>query len=177
MLRTVNVGGGEVFTGGLATRALSAIGARAMTVDNSIVVGEGFDATKPEDQALFAHEQYHLQHSGGEGAHDARDTEEIAARAVERMVLHTSSGGVESHEASHNHDVTGTPSSSSSGGGTTDPSNDRAGPNAARAMGVLRKRGLREPEIVRMLADEVLRSIEGARDRSHERSGGKKGIG
>ena len=90
--------GGEVFTGALASRTLDAMGARAMTVDRSIIVSEDFDPNKPEDAALFAHEQYHLEHSGGEGTNSGHDHEEQQARAVESMVLHRShAGGAEMH--------------------------------------------------------------------------------
>ena len=175
-LRSQSMDGGEVFSGGLATRALGALGARAMTVDNSIIVGEGFNPSNPADKALFAHEQYHLQHSGGEGTHNARDAEEIAARAVERMVLHTSGGGVESHEASHTIDTTGTPSAGSSDARGTDPDANSSGPNAARGFGVFRGRGMRRPDIVEMLARQVLNGLNESRDRSQERGGGKKGL-
>ena len=37
-------GGGEVWEGPLASKALKALGARAMTVDSSIIVGDDFDA-------------------------------------------------------------------------------------------------------------------------------------
>lgn len=173
-LRRKSVGDGEVFTGGLATRALKALGARAMTVDNAIVMPESFDASKPEDKALFAHEDYHLKHSGGEGANDSRDGEEIAARAAERMVLHTSSGGVESHEAAHTKDNTGAPSSDTAGkqGG----SKAASGPNAGRGAGVLAKRGLNRDQILRMLTDQVSRGLDEARQHAEERGGGKKGL-
>lgn len=86
-------GGGEVFKGPLASRALKAIGARAMTVDRSIIVNEGFNASLAEDQALFAHEQHHAQNSGGAGGDHGRDTEEIEARAIEAMVFHRAAQG------------------------------------------------------------------------------------
>ena len=81
-------GGGSVYRGEVASRALKAVGARAMTVDRSIIVSEDFDPARPEDQALYAHEQYHVEHSGGEGGHSVRDAEEVAARATEAMVFH-----------------------------------------------------------------------------------------
>lgn len=85
--------GGEVYTGSLAKRALRAMGARAMTLDETIIVDETFDESNPEDQALYAHERLHQLESGGHGAEGSRDTEEVAARAVERMVLHRSRMG------------------------------------------------------------------------------------
>jgi hypothetical protein len=87
--------GGEVFTGNLASRALKAVGARAMTMDGSIFVNEGFGNT-PEDMALYAHERVHESGSGGHdhGDHNhGNDPEEMAARAVERMVLHKARAG------------------------------------------------------------------------------------
>ncbi len=85
--------GGEVYTGELAAKALRSVGARAMTFDNSIIVDEGFDFDKAEDAALYAHERVHEEGSGGTTENTGRDTEEIAARAVERMVLHRSKAG------------------------------------------------------------------------------------
>ncbi|MCA9571303.1 MAG: DUF4157 domain-containing protein, partial [Myxococcales bacterium] len=87
--------GGEVFQGALASRALKAVGARAMTMDGNIFVNEGFGGT-PEDQALYAHEKVHEEGSGGHdhGDHNrGNDPEEMAARAVERMVLHKARSG------------------------------------------------------------------------------------
>lgn len=86
-------GGGEVFKGPIASRALKAMGARAMTLDRSVIVGEDFNAARPEDQALFAHEQHHLNAGGGEGGHNGRDAEEAEARAVEAMVFHRAAAG------------------------------------------------------------------------------------
>ena len=85
-------GGGEVFKGELARRALRAVGARAMTMDNSIFVDDDFDLSNPDDQALYAHEVHHQMESGGmsEGGNDKHDHEEFAAQAIERMVLHRS---------------------------------------------------------------------------------------
>ena len=92
-------GGGSVFRGAIASRALKAVGARAMTIDRQIVVADDFDPSRPEDQALYAHERYHAEQGdgrGGGGGSNFRDAEEIAARAVERMVLHRAmSGGYE----------------------------------------------------------------------------------
>ena len=173
-LRRTSVGGGEVFTGGLATRALKALGARAMTVDNAIVMPESFDPSKREDKALFAHEDYHLKHSGGEGANDGRDGEEIAARAAERMVLHTSAGGVESHEASHTQDNTGAPSAEPAGRQGT--SKAAKGPHAGRGFDVLTQRGLNRDKIIQMLTDQVMRGLDEGRQHSEERGGGKKGL-
>jgi hypothetical protein len=175
-LRRRSVGGGEVFTGDLADRALKALGARAMTVDQAIVMPQGFDPNQREDAALFAHEQYHLKHSGGEGAHHARDSEEIAARAQERMVLHTSTGGVESHEASHQKGDTGTPSTASSAATGTTSSSQTKGPHAARGFEVMTSRGMSRDEIVRRLVGDVMHGLDQARERAEERHANKRGL-
>lgn len=87
--------GGSVYTGPLARQALRAVGARAFTVDNTIVVDPTFDSSKPEDAALYAHERHHQERSGGEGGSvaGAHDTEERQAIAIEEMVLHRMQGG------------------------------------------------------------------------------------
>lgn len=87
-LRSQSVGNGEVFRGSLADKALQAVNARAMTVEGEIIVNGNFDPSKPEDQALFAHEKFHQEQSGGVAGHSGRDAEEIAARAIESMVFH-----------------------------------------------------------------------------------------
>lgn len=170
------VSGGDVFAGSLATRALQALGARAMTVDNSIVVNDQFNEHKPEDKALLAHEQYHLRHSGGEGAHEARDGEEIAARSVERMVLHTSTGGVESHEAGHQRGGTGVPSTPNAESGGARSGQHHKGPNASRGFGVLVSRGLNRDQILQMMLQQVMHGLEQGREHADERHAGKKGL-
>lgn len=86
--------GGEVVTGPTARRALRALNARAMTMDETIFVDEDFDVSRPEDAALYAHERHHQMESGGfADGHGPRDHEEIAARAIERMVLHRAKSG------------------------------------------------------------------------------------
>jgi hypothetical protein len=91
-LQRKDIGGGEgeVFSGPLASRALKAMGARAMTLDETVIVDEGFSTDSSEDQALYAHELVHAEGSGGAGAVGSRDSEEVTARAVESMVLHRS---------------------------------------------------------------------------------------
>lgn len=85
--------GGEAFTGRLAQDALNAVGARAMTMDSTIIMGEGTDMSNPEDLALYAHEKHHAEHSGGEHGSNAHDTEEREARQIEGMVFHRSKNG------------------------------------------------------------------------------------
>jgi hypothetical protein len=85
--------GGEVVTGPLVRQALRTLGARAMTMDHTIFVDEDFDLANPEDQALYAHERHHQLESGGTDDHGRHDAEEMAARTIERMVLHRSASG------------------------------------------------------------------------------------
>ena len=86
-------GGGEAFSGPLANKALKTLGARAMTMDHNVFVQSGFDPSKGDDLALWAHESHHQQESGGSDNHSAMDGEERAARARERLVLHQSQAG------------------------------------------------------------------------------------
>ncbi len=167
-------GGGEVFTGALASRSLEAVGARAMTVDRSIIVAEDFDPNKPEDAALFAHEQYHLEHSGGEGHNSGHDQEESEARAVERMVLHRSrTGGPEMHEAAHTSAPGGAPTGSA-GAGHERPGDTEGGGGADVGYRALLAQGLSHQEIVDKMAREALMGLENARDQRSNRWGDKK---
>ena len=166
--------GGEVYTGAVASRALSALGARAMTVDRSIIVDETFDPNKPEDAAVYAHEQYHLDHSGGVGDNSGHDAEETAARSVERMVLHRMTGGAESHDAQHVSNAQGTPDSPSSNTATRPDSS--GSPSGAAGYAAMIARGMTHDEVVDQLAREVLMSLEGQRDRHGERSSSKRGF-
>ena len=163
--------GGEVFTGQVASRALKALGARAMTVDNSIIVSESFDPNKAEDAAVYAHEQFHLEGSGGVGDNDGHDQEEAGARQVERMVLHRMSGGVESHEAEHTANPGG-----AQGGGAAKGNTSANGSTALGAYAAMRESGMNHGEIVEQLAQQVLQSMQTQRDHHGERSVGKKGF-
>jgi hypothetical protein len=166
-------GGGEVFTGDVASRSLKAVGARAMTVDKSIIVSDEFDPNRPEDQALFAHEQFHVEHSGGEGTHESRDAEEVAARAVERMVLHRAShGGATSHEAAHS-----TPGGGATGGGVSasgTPQNVANNSAAQRGYASMRAQGLSHEQIVERLAQEFILAMDARGELESSRSGDKK---
>jgi hypothetical protein len=87
-------GGGTVWQGELATEALEVMDARAMTLDQSIIVSEDFDYSRPEDAALYAHEQFHIdQGDHSAGGHHIHSAEEVSARAVEGMVLHRAATG------------------------------------------------------------------------------------
>ena len=164
-LQRRHVPGGEVYSGDLGTRALGALGARAMTVDRSIIVSENFDPSNPEDQALLAHERHHLEHSGGQGENSGRDAEEIAARAIERMVMHSMAGGMESHDAGH-------AGAAAAGGAGLDKEQDAA----ARGYQALRGRGLSHEEVLRFLAREVMTAITAQREQGEMRMTDKKGF-
>jgi hypothetical protein len=168
-------GGGEVFTGDVASRALKAVGARAMTVDRSIIVSDEFDASKPEDQALFAHEQYHLEHSGGEGTNESRDAEEIGARAVERMVLHRArAGGPESHEA--NHAVPQTNNHGAAGPHEAKSKKQETETAAQRGYQALRDAGYAHADVVAHLGQEIMRVMDHQKQANFHRLGDKKGF-
>jgi len=168
-------GGGEVYTGEAASRSLKAVGARAMTVDHSIVVSEDFDPNRPEDQALYAHEKVHLEGSGGKGSHTDRDAEEIAARAAERMVLHRAkAGGVESHEAPH----TAAPAQAGHAGhgSHASQSKSRAGAPAQRGYVALREEGESHHDIVYRLAREVIHALDSRKELRDARHADRKGF-
>ncbi len=80
--------GGEVFQGPAATRALKALGAKAMTVDGAVVVSEDFDPSRPEDAALYAHEMHHVAMGATAATHPVHDAEEQAARAIQQLTFH-----------------------------------------------------------------------------------------
>lgn len=144
--------GGEVYKGPLARRALRAVGARAMTMDRTIIVDDDFDPHKPEDQALYAHERVHQMESGGDDhPSDLRDAEEVAARAVERMVVHRSAAGEDF--SSIMRDVASRASASV-------PESKSATKSAAsptdQAYSMLLSKGMSHQQIVDMLALKVL---------------------
>lgn len=168
-------GGGTVFRGPLASRALKAVGARAMTLDRQIIVGDDFNASNPEDQALFAHEQHHALHGdgdGGGGGENFQDAEETAARAVERMVLHREGGyegGYEpgaggSDKAQGAADLGGR----GAGAGVQSAADNVDGrekkPSSTRGYNVLLSRGMSHNDIV----DEMARRASGALDEQHQ---------
>ena len=180
-------GGGEVFSGALASRALDALGARAMTVDKSIIVSQDFDPSKPESQALYAHEQVHMMGSGGHGSHEAADAEELAARSVERMVLHRAmSGGYEGGYQPGAGAGMPSPHGPSDGGGrgvTPDAHNEAdATPNGQAhrptpegGYANLRNQGFSHDDVVDKLAKEYLESQEEQSISESGRENDKKG--
>jgi hypothetical protein len=156
-------GGGEVMSGPTASKALKTLGARAMTMDNTIFVDEGFDASRPADLALLAHEQHHQAESGGTDTdHGEYDAEEMAARARERMVLHRAGKG---------EDADAILSDARSGGPSTHDEVDRliagednafddAGrPDPIEAYRRLRKQGMPHAQVVKELADYVVQAL------------------
>jgi len=155
--------GGEVYKGPLASRALRAVGARAMTMDRTIIVDEDFDPGEPEDQALYAHERLHQLESGGDDqSTDLSDAEEVAARAVERMVLHRAKAGEDfggiMRDVSVYRDAA--PQSGGSGGGEA-PSEGMDG--AAAGYQALARSGKSHDQIVQLLARRVMKALfEGA---------------
>jgi len=168
-------GGGEVWGGPLATRALKALGARAMTVDDSIVVGEDFNPSSAESQALYAHERFHQEVSGGAGSHQLADAEEHAARTVERMVLHrAASGGTEAGAALSGEAIRSLPNTPDAG---TEPGEGQAerAPDPARGYDALKAQGLSHQEIVDQLAGACVVSLDAQSATRHERSGDIKG--
>ena len=163
-LRSQNMPHGEVFRGGIADRALSAVGARAMTIDGEIIVNSHFSPQDAADQALYAHEMYHQEHSGGVAGSSVRDAEEISARAVEAMVFHRAKSGdsdpiprkaSELLDESQNGDSTKSRDDSPDGPN----SKDKAEPNAARGYSALIAEGLDHVEIVQQVAEKIVEEM------------------
>ncbi|MFT7520481.1 MAG: hypothetical protein ACI9MC_002630 [Kiritimatiellia bacterium] len=155
-------GGGEVYSGPTASRALRALGARAMTMDSTIFVAEDFNESSAHDRALYAHERHHQMTSGGAGAADTHhDDEELAARAIERMVIHRSEAGEDF--GSIMRDVTDSRIQREADVDTLTPAvgNKAALPDdpAAQAYMALRSQGRDHESVVRELADYCVQSI------------------
>ncbi|MBW2257546.1 MAG: DUF4157 domain-containing protein [Deltaproteobacteria bacterium] len=152
--------GGEVYKGPLASRALRAVGARAMTMDKTIIVDEDFDPGEPDDQALYAHERLHQMESGGDdGSTDLSDSEEVAAQAVERMVLHRAQAGEDFGGIMRDVSVyrAGRSSSVASGGGGGGMDGAAAGYQA------LLRSGKSHDQVVQLLARRIMKALfEGA---------------
>ena len=169
------VPGGDVFSGDLANRALKALGARAMTVDRSIIVSSEFDSSKPEDKALLAHEQFHLDHSSGVGENSGHDHEEVMARAIERMVLHQAFGGTESHEAQH----AGPGQGGGHAGGVAHAggnAQDQTDNPAVRGYKALRARGMSHQAVIDLLVKEIHSGMDAQREQAGHRMSDKKGF-
>ena len=138
-------GGGEVFKGPAASRALKAMGARAMTVDRSIIVGDSFNASRAEDQALFAHEEVHRDYQGSSGGHSSTSTEEKMARQAEAMVFHRMAGGYEGGY----------------GQGSSDKPEANAGsPSPSRGYAALRAQGYNHGDVVEELTRRAMGALQ-----------------
>lgn len=178
-------GGGAVYRGPVASRALEALGARAMTVDQQIVVSDDFDPSKPEDRALLAHEQYHVDQGdglGGGGGENFRDAEEIAARAVERMVLHRLEGGPEpgiQPGAGAREALVGLvdPVDAAAGEASSPNAPDVLGqsPNSSRGYGRLRAKGLSRAAIIEDLARQAVGTLDAQAEVGLDRQADKRG--
>lgn len=169
LYRVTTPDGGEVYKGPLAKRALEALGARAFTMDETIFVDDDFDLSTPEDQALYAHEVHHQMESGGiDDGHSGYDHEEFAARAIESMVLHRSQAGEAFGTIMRDVRAGGASGTVTAGAGRTivprsgsagqDAQADKEDPMAAYAA--LRNQGKSHEQVVRELAEFVLRSID-----------------
>ena len=182
-------GGGEVYSGPVATRALRALGARAMTLDRSIIVGDDFDMARPEDAALYAHEQYHVEHGdghGGGGGDNFRDAEEIAARAAEAIAYRQAKGGVETGSTPGAGPGAGSPhGGGDDAGGSVTPGapassskadgSGRRAPEPAKGYKSLRDQGFTHSEVVETLARKVIHTMDDAEVVRNDRQGHLKG--
>jgi hypothetical protein len=168
-------GGGVAYRGETATRALNALGARAMTLDRSIIVADDFDPSDVSDQALFAHEQYHADHGdggGGGGGENFADAEEVAARAVERMVLsRAAAGGYEGGDtpgagggATGHNEADGGTVGAGPQAASNKPDDLSRDPDAAAGYAAMRNKGMSHMDVV----DEMARRVVDATDQSHE---------
>lgn len=151
--------GGEVYSGPTATRALRALGARAMTMDRNIFVADDFDPSDPEDAALYAHELHHQMESGGvDDGHGAHDAEEAAAQAIERMVLHRSAKGDSFGEIMRDVRSQGVATAPVKGQDEATTASDKED-EVMKAYRALRKQGKSHHQIVRDLAQFVVFSL------------------
>ena len=181
--------GGEVYRGEVASRALDALGARAFTVDRTIIVGDDFDPYRIEDAALHSHEMYHVEQGdglGGGGGENFRDAEEIAARAVESLVIQRSmAGGVEAGYSAGAGARKGGIQSGEAGAGvgagardannSADDASD-ADADAAEGYAALLAQGMSHQEIVLDMARRVLRAMDEQAEWKHIRQGHNKGF-
>ena len=187
-LRSQAMPGGEVFRGSLADEALNKVGARAMTIDGEIVVNSNFDSTKPEDQALYAHERLHQQESGGAAGAMVRDAEEIKARMVEAMVFHKASQGDSSvltktpDELLNEYEREAPPGSEGSTEGESKSATTKASgsedqePDPVEGYLHLLEEGYSHEEIVQRLARKILDEMELNRGRERNRAGTHRGF-
>lgn len=182
-------GGGSVLRGPLATRALKSVGARAMTVDRSIIVSDDFNPSNPEDAALYAHEAFHAQHGDGEGGgggSNFRDAEEVAARAVERMTFHRMTGGYEGgnqpgagpgagHGWKGGEKSGGASGASTSGSASATPESTHSKPDPVRGYWAMIDQGFSHGDIVEDLARRVVGAMDDSHQSKLDRHGDKRG--
>lgn len=180
--------GGEVYRGSVATRALDSLGARAFTVDRTIVVGDDFDPYRAEDAALYAHEMYHVEAGdggGGGGGENFRDAEEVAARAVESLVLsRAAAGGIEAGYAAGAGARKGGLQSGDSGAGIGARPGDAGAtaeesegdPEAEMGYKTLLAQGMSHAEIVDKLTRRILRTLDEQAEWKDSRQGNNKGF-
>jgi len=166
--------GGEVYSGSVVKKALRAVGARAMTMDNAIFVDDDFDLSNPEDQALYAHERHHQLESGGTDDHGAHDAEEMAARSIERMVLHRAAEGEDFNAimrdvADHGDDAPEMAAASGRTGRVTESVIVDDDISQAALSGMLAA-GMPYEQIVRELAEHVVDSMSNADENERVRS-------
>ena len=158
------VDGGQVYSGPTATRALRALGARAMTLDKDIFVAEDFDEGSSEDQALYAHERHHQMEHGRVDAGAHSYAEEQAAQTIERMVLHRSKKG--DSFGSIMRDVNSGQvhrDSQSTGGASASSADPQASSNLDQIQKTVMKMmqgGQSYDDVVDLLKEHVLESLE-----------------
>jgi hypothetical protein len=186
--RVVMPDGGEVYRGEVASKALESLGARAFTVDRTIIVGDDFDPYRAEDAALYSHEMFHVEAGdggGGGGGENFRDAEEVAARAVESLVLQrAAAGGIEAGYAAGAGARKGGIQSGESGDGVgahakdaNTPANETdKDPNPDAGYDALKAQGMSHPEIIALLARRVLQTIDEQTEWKSLRQGHNKGF-
>jgi hypothetical protein len=156
--------GGEVIGGPLAEEALSAVGARAMTMDRTIFVGRGFDPGSAEGQSLYAHEMVHVEGSGGRAGHMVGDAEEMAARSAEAMVLHrmANDGAPDNSSAGADPSSAGAPDEEADSERKADPQ---------KGYQALVEMGLNHDDIIQQLAMDCLSVMDEGGQTNHDRAG------
>jgi hypothetical protein len=182
-----NMPNGEVFRGSLADKALSAVGARALTIDDQIIVNHNFSSGKAEDQALYAHERFHQEQSGGAAGASINDAEEQAAQAIEMIVHQKAENGdldaipqsptdlLEEAKANGLLDAQGT--NSGSRGGSSQKTNDDTESNstnesdAVSAYLNMLEDGMTHEDIILYIVHKVRTKIKEQQGSSMDRSG------
>jgi len=175
-------GGGQAMSGPTASRALKALGARAMTMDRTIFVDERFDSSNAEDLALYAHERHHQDESGGtDDGHSAYDAEEMAARARERLVLHRARAGHNSDDIMNTLESGVAPTNANEADrvfaeldhkGTTD---DGGRPDPMQAYRNMRADGKKHRQIVTDLANHCMQALDRQNEQQKARTSGDSG--